>query len=70
MYKAAEEQDWDKVLDEMGGIPGDASRQMVLLKNVALPKCTSSLIPNAKGLLQKKCPTKSLKLKKKSVLQD
>ena len=36
MYKAAEEQDWDKVLDEMGGIPGDASRQMVLLKNVAL----------------------------------
>ncbi|MBO4673880.1 MAG: hypothetical protein J5616_05990 [Bacteroidaceae bacterium] len=36
MYKAAEEQDWDKVLDEMGGIPGDASREMVLLKNVAL----------------------------------
>lgn len=36
MYRAAEEQDWDKVLDEMGGIPGDASREMVLLKNVAL----------------------------------
>ena len=36
MYKAAQEQDWDKVLEEMGGIPGDASRQMVLLKNVAL----------------------------------
>lgn len=36
MYKAAQEQDWDKVLDEMGSIPGDASREMVLLKNVAL----------------------------------
>ena len=32
MYKAADEQDWDKLLDEMGSIPGDASRQMVLLK--------------------------------------
>lgn len=36
MYRAADEQDWEKVLDEMGNIPGDASRQMVLLKNVAL----------------------------------
>jgi hypothetical protein len=36
MYRAAEEQDWDKVLDEMGNIPGDASREMVLLKNIAL----------------------------------
>lgn len=36
MYRAADEGDWDKVLDEMGSIPGDASRQMVLLKNVAL----------------------------------
>ncbi|MCH5175013.1 MAG: hypothetical protein J1F40_03945 [Prevotellaceae bacterium] len=36
MYRAAEEQDWNKVLDEMTGIPGDASRQMVLLKNIAL----------------------------------
>ena len=36
MNRAAEEQNWDKVLDEMSGLPGDASRQMVLLKNVAL----------------------------------
>ena len=36
MYRAAEEQDWDKVLDEMSNIPGDASRQMVILKNIAL----------------------------------
>ena len=36
MYRAAEEQDWDKVLEEMGDIPGDASREMVLLKNIAL----------------------------------
>ena len=36
MYRAADEQDWDKLLDEMSNIPGDASRQMVLLKNVAL----------------------------------
>lgn len=36
MYRAADEQDWDKVLDEMANIPGDASRQMVLLKNIAL----------------------------------
>ncbi len=36
MYRAAEEQDWDKVLDEMGNIPGDASREMVVLKNIAL----------------------------------
>ncbi|MBO7592378.1 MAG: hypothetical protein J6T00_03275 [Bacteroidaceae bacterium] len=36
MYRAAEEQDWDKVLEEMSNIPGDASRQMVILKNIAL----------------------------------
>lgn len=36
MYRAAEDQDWDKVLDEMGNIPGDASREMVILKNIAL----------------------------------
>ena len=36
MYRAADEQQWDKVLDEMASIPGDASRQMVLLKNIAL----------------------------------
>ena len=36
MYRAAEEQNWDVVLDEMGSIPGDASREMVVLKNIAL----------------------------------
>ena len=36
MYRAADQGDWDKVLEEMAGIPGDASRQMVLLKNIAL----------------------------------
>ena len=36
MYRAAEEQDWEKVLEEMSNLPGDASRQMVLTKNVAL----------------------------------
>ena len=36
MYRATEEQDWDKVLDEMSNIPGDASREMVVLKNIAL----------------------------------
>lgn len=36
MYRAVEEQDWDKALQEMAGIPGDASRQMVLLKNISL----------------------------------
>ena len=36
MYRAADEQQWDKVLDEMTALPGDASRQMVLLKNIAL----------------------------------
>lgn len=36
MYRATEEQEWDKVLDEMGNIPGNASRQMVLMKNIAL----------------------------------
>ena len=36
MYRAADEGNWDALLDEMGNIPGNASRQMVLLKNVAL----------------------------------
>lgn len=36
MYRAADEQDWEKVLDEMSSLPGDASRQMVLMKNIAL----------------------------------
>ena len=36
MYRAADEQNWDQVLDEMGSIHGDASRQMVLMKNIAL----------------------------------
>lgn len=36
MYRAADEQDWDKVLDEMSDLPGNASREMVLFKNVAL----------------------------------
>lgn len=36
IYRAADEADWETLLDEMGNLPGDASRQMVLLKNVAL----------------------------------
>lgn len=36
MYRAADECDWDKVLDEMSDLPGDASREMVMLKNIAL----------------------------------
>lgn len=36
MYRAAEEQHWEEVLDEMSSLPGDASRQMVLMKNIAL----------------------------------
>ena len=36
MYRAADEGEWDKVLDEMTALPDDASRQMVLLKNIAL----------------------------------
>ena len=36
MYRAAEEQNWEEVLDEISKVPGDASRQMVLLKNIAL----------------------------------
>ena len=36
MYRDADEQQWDDVLNEMAGIEGDASRQMVLLKNIAL----------------------------------
>ena len=36
MDRAAEEFDWDGVLREAARVPGDATRQMVLLKNVAL----------------------------------
>lgn len=36
MYEAAIENDWDKVLSEMTGLPDDATREMVLLKNIAL----------------------------------
>lgn len=36
MYKAVENQDWDAVLNEMSGLKGDADRQMVLFKNIAL----------------------------------
>ncbi len=36
MYRAMENREWDKVLDEMSNLPGDANRQMVLFKNIAL----------------------------------
>lgn len=36
MYKATMDNDWDKVLSEMAGLPNDATREMVLLKNIAL----------------------------------
>ncbi len=36
MYKAAEEFDWDRILLESSKLPGDATRQMVILKNIAL----------------------------------
>lgn len=36
MYRNIENQEWDKVLDEMSNLPGDANRQMVLFKNIAL----------------------------------
>ena len=36
MYRAAEEGRWNDVLTEMGNIPGDATREMVLFKNIAL----------------------------------
>ncbi len=36
MYRAIEEQQWDKALDEIGNLPTDASREMVLFKNIAL----------------------------------
>lgn len=36
MYRAIDEQRWDDALEEMASIPGDASREMVLLKNIAL----------------------------------
>ncbi len=36
MYRAIEEQRWNDVLSEMTQIPGDATREMVLFKNIAL----------------------------------
>ena len=36
MYKAAEDFNWDEILTESAKIPGDATRQMVILKNIAL----------------------------------
>ncbi|MBR6197941.1 MAG: hypothetical protein IKQ72_10130 [Bacteroidaceae bacterium] len=36
MYRGIEEQRWNDVLTEMGNIPGDATREMVLFKNIAL----------------------------------
>ncbi|MCR5312698.1 MAG: DUF6057 family protein [Bacteroidaceae bacterium] len=36
IVKAAEEQQWNDILTEMANIPGDATRQMVLFKNIAL----------------------------------
>lgn len=36
MYKAAEDFDWDTILQESAKIPGDATREMVILKNIAL----------------------------------
>ena len=36
MYRAIEEQRWNDALTEMGNIPGDATREMVLFKNIAL----------------------------------
>lgn len=36
MYRAVEDRKWDDVLSEMSNLPGDANRQMVLFKNIAL----------------------------------
>lgn len=36
MYRATEEQRWQDVLDEMSVLPGKPTRQMVMLKNIAL----------------------------------
>lgn len=36
MYHALEDGDWDKILDEMASVPGNANRQMVITKNIAL----------------------------------
>ena len=36
MYKAAENFDWDEILREAARIPGDATREMVIMKNIAL----------------------------------
>lgn len=36
MYRAAENFDWDEVLHESAKLPGDATREMVILKNIAL----------------------------------
>ncbi len=36
MYNAAEDYDWDTILQESAKLPGDATREMVILKNIAL----------------------------------
>lgn len=36
MYRAIEEQRWNDALYEMSNLPGDATREMVLFKNIAL----------------------------------
>lgn len=36
MYRATDEGDWQKVLDEAANLPGKATRQIVMLKNIAL----------------------------------
>jgi hypothetical protein len=36
MYRATDEQRWNDVLEEMGKIPDSPTRQMVMLKNIAL----------------------------------
>ena len=36
MYKAATDFEWDEVLQEAAKLPGDATREMVILKNIAL----------------------------------
>lgn len=36
MYDAVDKQDWEKALDIIGGIKEDATREMVLMKNIAI----------------------------------
>ncbi len=36
MYRAVDEQRWNDVLKELADVPGDNTRQMVLMKNIAL----------------------------------